>query len=108
MAEQTGVCRGGPFDGLTVTATGEPFLATDRRDGKAWLYQPDGSGGYQVDTGHDSTLVLPEGDITGERALNWDRLDTSPLREIPAVDVEENHAGHSVDDGWVEPPVPPG
>ncbi len=105
MADRFGPCRGGPLDGRPLHAPeGEPFLATDRADGRVRVHRWDGDASWVVCTAHDSTLVLPEGSQTGERTLSWDRLDASPLHEVPVVDVEENHAGRPVDDGWDVPP----
>ncbi len=110
MPDITGVCEGGPFDGQMVTGPDdEPFLATRRDIGKLYIYRWDGEGVFRVVTDHDSSLVLPGGDETGERAMSWPRLDTSRLREIPVADVEENHAGAPVPDGWDVPSeLPPG
>ncbi len=98
-----GRCVGGVLDGQTIASKpDQPFVATDRRENRVWVYQWDGNA-FAVVTDHDSSLLLPGGAETGERALDWERLDQSPLTEIPAVDVEENHAGPPVDDGWPDP-----
>lgn len=103
-----GLVHGGPLDGRQVVVHSEAgFVATDRRDGRVWVYQFDGQGGFVVVTDHDSSLVLPDGAETGERALDWDRLDTSTVEEIPVVEAEENHAGRPVDDGFGSVPPPP-
>lgn len=103
----TGLVHGGPLDGQRVVVHTEAgFVATDRRDGKAWVYQYDGNGGFVICTDHDSTLTLPQGAETGERRLDWQRLDEASLAEVPVVDVDENDAGRPVDDGWSIPPPP--
>ncbi len=107
MPDVTGICRGGPFDGKPVTVhSTDPWMATDRRDNRVWVYRWDGRGAFVVDTDHDSTLTLPQGSETGERRLDWDRLDRSPLAEIPVVDTEENQAGGPVGDEFTD--LPPG
>lgn len=87
-------CVGGPLDGRTVRVrTGDRFLAADRAAGKGWLYQRQTADTFAVCTDHDDSLIYPAGAITGERALDRDRLwlagETSTL-EIIAVDSTAN------------------
>lgn len=107
MAEQiTGTCRGGPLDGHTITVPGPKFVAADKAANKAWLYQSTGTR-FLICTDHDSALIYPEGPVSGERHLDWNRLDTTDLPVVSLGDTPEALAGGPVDDGWDAPPPPP-
>nr|WP_221374416.1 hypothetical protein [Actinoplanes polyasparticus] len=103
MAEATGLCVGGPLDGKRVTVTSPGgFIATDRANGLAWMYQRDSSGSFVLCLDHDNSLIYPEGRQTGERAIDWDRLPLSSdmLDEVKLGDTDEALSGDPVDDGW--------
>jgi hypothetical protein len=70
----TGVCTGGPLDGIQVTVRSDPFLAADKAEGKAWVYGKRADGTFAVDTNHDDSLNYPQGSQTGERSLDAARL----------------------------------
>lgn len=72
-ADLTGVCVGGPLDGIQVTVRSDPFLAADKAEGKAWVYRR-ANGSWTVDTNHDDSLIYPQGPQTGERMLDAARL----------------------------------
>jgi hypothetical protein len=98
----TGVCTGGPLDGIQVTVRSDPFLAADKAEGKAWVYRRQGDGSFAVDTNHDDSLNYPQGPTTGERAIDWDRLPLSAAAmDVVSLGTEpEAYAGDPVDDGW--------
>lgn len=74
-ADLTGVCVGGPLDGIQVTVRSDPFLAADKAEGKAWVYERPGADGmFAVNTDHDDSLIYPQGSLTGERMLDAARL----------------------------------
>lgn len=97
------LCVGGPLDGRSmISRTPEGFLAVDKANNRAWLYERQGNV-WAVNTDHDDSLSYPDGPQTGERTLDWDRVpvvDGAGLQVVPITDVEENHAGQPVDDGW--------
>lgn len=98
----TGVCRGGPLDGQTVTVKSPDFIVADKAAGIAWLYQRAGAAEFAVCLDHDNTLVYPHGTATGERAIDWGRLplSTDALDVVSIGDTPEAYAGDPVDDGW--------
>ncbi|WP_250029822.1 hypothetical protein [Paractinoplanes maris] len=74
MAETTGLCVGGPLDGQRITVrTPAGFLAVDKAESKAWMYQRQQDGTYAVCTDHDDSLLYPQGARTGERRFDEDR-----------------------------------
>jgi hypothetical protein len=98
-----GVCVGGPLSGKAVAVrSSEGFLAADKAAGKAWRYRYFEDNTFRVDTGHDDSLVYPQGVSTGERVIDWDRmpLSTDPLEVISLGTEPEAYAGDPVDDGW--------
>lgn len=104
MADRwTGVCEGGPLDGIQVTVRSSGgFLAAHKAGAKAWIYkrQPDGT--FAVSTDHDDSLNYPQGAETGERSLDWERLPLSTdAMDVVSLGAEpEAYAGDPVDDGW--------
>lgn len=102
VGSYTGVCMGGPLDGVQVSVRSNAFLAADKAARKGWVYrrQPDGS--FAVDTNHDDSLVYPQGTSTGERAIDWDRLplSTDDMEVVSLGSEPEAYAGDPVDDGW--------
>jgi hypothetical protein len=102
MASWTRLCVGGPLDGNFVMAfSSEGFIATNRAEGKAWIYKADGDR-WKLCTDHDNSLSYPAGRQTGERRIDWDRLPLSSdaLTEVKLGDTDEAQSGDPVDDGW--------
>jgi hypothetical protein len=96
---ETRICRGGPLDGQTITVdcpTG--FLAADKREGLAWRYKASPDGVWLLDTGHDDSLVYPEGPTTGLRRIDWERLplSTDPMPVVSLGNHAEAFAGDPV------------
>jgi hypothetical protein len=85
VADLSGFAADGPLDGLWVTARSDPFLAVDKAAGKAWVYRRHQDGSWQVDTAHDNTLQYPHGTATGERALDWKRLQAAGEASTPDI-----------------------
>lgn len=101
-ADLTGVCVGGPLDGIQVTVRSDPFLAADKAEGKVWVYRKRADETFAVDTNHDDSLIYPQGPTTGERVIDWDRLplSTAAMDVVSLGDTHEAYAGDPVDDGW--------
>lgn len=99
-------CVGGPLDGQQVAVDcPDGFLAADKRAGLAWRYKPGAGDIWIVDCTHDDSLIYPQGPITGERRVDWDRLPLAadPMPVIPVGDTDETYAGDPVGDGWETP-----
>ncbi len=87
---------GGPLAGKTLSLpeTALGVLAADRASNACWVYQRDTDGVMRVVTDPDPSLV----DETGERLLDWARLEK--FDRIPVVSVSREV--ETVD----EPPMP--
>jgi hypothetical protein len=102
MAKYARLCIGGPLDGNYATVTSaDGFIATNRGEGKAWIYKADGDR-WRLCRDHDDSLVYPAGPSTGERRIDWDRLPLSSdaLDEVKLGDTDEAQSGDPVSDGW--------
>lgn len=83
----------GPLGGTTVPLDLPRFLAADKTLGLAWIYELHADG-YRVNTDPDNSLVLPAGMVTGERRLDWNRLDQRPAN-FPVIAVGGGHEQHA-------------
>ena len=96
-------CVGGPLDGQRITVgCPDGFLAVDKRAARAWRYKPGAGDLWLLDTCHDDSLIYPQGTVTGERQVDWDRLplQADPMPVVSIGGTDEAYAGDPVTDRW--------